>query len=348
MLRLMHNSRLRREFDLVQVSTCRDGSTAAKVLEAARGLAFLAWLCARGRVDLVHVHVSTKGSLARKSLAVAVARVARVPVVLHVHSGGFFYAQREPASLPRRIQDRTLRWVLGSSNMVIALTPAWERRLKARGPIRRSRVIPNAPDLTVPAKTRSSSPKHLVLFLGHLYRAKGVYDLLEAFAVINRERPSLRLVLAGEGPELRGLRSRAEQLGIDAVVDLPGWVGSTDKAELLATAACLVLPSHNEGLPLVLLEAMIAGVPVLATAVGGVPDVVEDRRDALLVPPNDVPALADALIAVLDDAQLAARLCNAAQRRALAEYTPDAMAQRVGAVYREMLTARSQASGAPH
>jgi glycosyltransferase involved in cell wall biosynthesis len=200
-------------------------------------------------------------------------------------------------------------------------------------------VIPNAPELSVSVE-RSPSAQQFVLFLGHLYRDKGVYELLEAFAILRSARAELRLVMAGEGSEADELRTRARSLGLDGAVEFPGWVGPDSKAELLAGAACLVLPSYREGFPLALLEAMVVGVPVVACAVGGVPDVVLDTEHALLVPPHDVAALASALERVLDDRKLAARLSNAAQRRALAEYTPDAVAKRVGELYREVLRAR--------
>lgn len=338
-LRLLQSSRLADEFHLVAVPTYRDGTGAAKALEAAHGLLRLVALCAGRRVDLVHVHTSSGASLVRKSLSIAVACSAGVPVVLHVHGGGFGLERKKKTPLGR-LQDRTIRWALERSDAVVALTPSWERSLAARGRLRRSCVIANAPDLEVLSGRASTGRRCLVVFLGHLYRDKGVYDLIEAFAIVGPPRPGLRLVLAGEGPEAQGLRLHASRLGLDSTVELPGWVGSVAKADLLANAACFVLPSHYEGLPLAMLEAMVSGVPVVATSVGGVPDVVGDGRDALLVPPNDVGALATALTRVLDDPKLAARLSGAARARALAEYTSGALAERIGNLYRDVLASR--------
>jgi glycosyltransferase involved in cell wall biosynthesis len=347
-MRLMRDSQLADEFRIEWISTQRDGRLGSKMLEATRGIAILSGKCARRRLDLVHLHVSTRGSLARKSVAVAIARSARVPVVVHVHSGGFFEAGERPAA---RIQNRAFRWVLESADTVVALTPAWKRNLEARARIKRLRVVPNAPDLVAAPTPGNASPGNLVLYLGHLYRAKGLYDLLEAFAVVRESRDRLRLVLAGEGPEAHHLGRFAAELGLEvgagAAVELPGWVGPPEKATLLAEAACLVLPSHNEGLPLVLLEAMHAGVPIIATSVGGVPDVVRDGREALLVPPHDVEALSRALSSVVDDPQLAEGMAGAAHERALARFTPEAMAARLAGVYRETLAGRIRRRRAP-
>jgi glycosyltransferase involved in cell wall biosynthesis len=339
-VRLLQSSRLTADFQLLPVSTYQDGTIATKALAAGRGLVLLAWLCASGRVDLVHLHASAGASLMRKTVGIALARAARVPVVFHAHGGRIVREERELNGPLGRVQRGALRWALRSSDAVVALTPGSRRSLAARARIQRSCVIPNAADITALDGEMSEGRDRLVLFLGHLYRDKGVYELLEAFARLQPSRSGLRLVMAGEGGEAHRLRLEADRLGVNAAVELPGWIGSDEKAELLARAACLALPSHDEGLPLALLEAMLAGVPVVATSVGGVPEIVEHGRHALLVAPRDPEALATALARVLNDPKLATQLSEAARRHANAEYTPDRLAERVSAVYREVLASR--------
>jgi glycosyltransferase involved in cell wall biosynthesis len=339
-VRLLQSSRLAADFQLLPVPTYQDGTLATKAAAAGRGLAMLAWLCASGRVDLVHFHASAGASLMRKTMGIALARATRVPVVFHAHGGRIVSDESELNGPLGRLQRGALRWALRSSDAVVALTPESRRSLASRARIRRSCVIPNAPDLAAPEGMVNSDRGRLVLFLGHLYRDKGVYELLDAFARLQPARSGLRLVMAGEGGEAQRLRLEARRFGLNAAVELPGWVGPEAKAELLAEAACLVLPSHEEGLPLALLEAMHAGVPVVATSVGGVPEIVEDGRHALLVAPRDPEALASALGRVLDDRELATRLSEAARVHALAKYTPDRLAERVGALYREVLVSR--------
>jgi glycosyltransferase involved in cell wall biosynthesis len=339
-VRLLQSSRLAADFQFLPVATYQDGTLVTKGIVAGRGLALLAWLCASRRVDLVHVHASAGASLMRKTMGIALARAARVPVVFHAHGGRIVRENTDLNGSLSRLEGSALRWALESSDAVVALTPGSRRRLAARARIRRSCVIPNAPDLTVTGGKLSSDRDRLILFLGHLYRDKGVYELLHAFAKLQPARSGLRLVMAGEGGEANRLRLEANRLGLNASVDFPGWVGPDAKAELLANAACLALPSHDEGLPLALLEAMFAGVPIVATSVGGVPEIVEDGRHALLVTPHDPDALAATLARVLNDSNLAARLSETARRYARAEYSPDNLADRVGALYRELLEGR--------
>ena len=121
-----------------------------------------------------------------------------------------------------------------------------------------------------------------VVFVGHLYREKGVFELVEAFAELHARRPGLRLSLAGEGREQGRLEERIEELGIADAVDVLGWIAGEAKVDLLRSAACFVLPSYYEGLPLALLEAMLAGAPVVASDVGAIPDVVEHEVHGLV------------------------------------------------------------------
>jgi glycosyltransferase involved in cell wall biosynthesis len=323
-------------FDIVVLPTQVDGPPAAKGRAAAAALRALARGCGSREIDLVHLHSSAGVSFARKAAALAIARRHGTPAVLHVHGGGFAeqLAGRDARGLPAR---RALRRALRSADAVVALTDGWANLLGGFAGIEPA-VIPNAPDLG-PAAARSPAANGTpptIVYLGHLYRDKGVYELLEAFARLRRTRPDLRLVLAGEGRERDALRALAGN-GASGV-ELPGWVDAEERTRLLGSAACLALPSYQEGLPLVVLEAMHAGVPIVASAVGGIPEIARDGREALLVRPRDRTGLEEALARVLDDRALAARLGESARTRAAAEFSRASFARRVAALYQEVLS----------
>ena len=325
------------------IPTQGDGSQTSKLRVATGGLLRFSLLAARRRLDLVHLHVSTGPSLVRKVYAVAVARVCRVPLVLHLHSGGF-KALTQEGGRSGWLSRRALRWVVRRSDMVVVLSQSWADDLSAWERPRQLCVVPNAPEPIsgVDRSVAEGSGSPVILYLGHLYRDKGVYDLLEAFRLVLDRHPAARLVLAGEGREEEGLRLRMSDLGLEQSVELTGWVGPEGRRELLSAAACLTLPSYGEGLPLVVLEAMQVGVPVVATPVGGVPEVVRDDVEALLVAPGEPAALAAALSRVIADRALVARLVEAARQRVEAEYSRPALIRRVEALYRHMLTGARQ------
>jgi glycosyltransferase involved in cell wall biosynthesis len=334
-LRVLSRSPLNERYRLVFVATYRDGSRTAKAAQALTGFARLASLLLGRRVRLVHVHTASGASFMRKAIAVLMSRVARRPVVLHVHGGGF-EGQFGGSGVRARLRERLTVWCLENSDTVVALTKSWAATLERRAKIRRLRVIPNTPDLTEVRQRNGRGERRLLLYLGHLERFKGLFELVDAVALLRSRHPDLQLVLAGVGPAADDLRHHAESLGLPAL-EFAGWVETEEKARLLAEATCLVLPSHQEALPLVVLEAMAAGVPVVATNVGGIPETIRDGVDGLLVPPGDAETLASALSRILDEPELAQRLSDAALHRADELYTPEALALRTAELYDEVL-----------
>ena len=174
----------------------------------------------------------------------------------------------------------------------------------------------------------------MVLAVGRLAAQKGFDVLLDAAGRWRDLDPAPLLAIAGDGPLAGELRARAASLGVDAV-----FLGHRDDvADLLAAAAVFVLPSRWEGQPLVVQEALRAGAAIVATRVGGIPDLVGDDA-ALLVPPGDAPGLAAAVRSVLTDAALASRLRTAASRRGAALPTADDAVAAALAAYAQVLAA---------
>jgi glycosyltransferase involved in cell wall biosynthesis len=333
---------LAERYRFVTIPTYADGSRPAKLGRFAVGLARLARGMARGELDLVHVHTASGASFVRKCAALALVRGR--PLVLHVHGGGF--ARKLSASGHRAAAyRRAMRWAIERADAVVALSDSWADEVARWGTPRRLAVVPNVPDL--PAALNGSLPAErppYLLYLGHLHRKKGLFELLDAYADLRDEHPGLRLVVAGESTRADGVGGRAllahaRERGAEAGLQLTGWVDGSRKAQLLRGCACFVLPSHVEGLPLAVVEAMTAGRPVVATTVGGVPELVRDGVDGLLVPPRDPAALTTALRRVLGDPSFASRLAESARRRAAAQYAPGAAARTLGALYDELLGA---------
>jgi glycosyltransferase involved in cell wall biosynthesis len=174
-----------------------------------------------------------------------------------------------------------------------------------------------------------------VVFLGRCEAMKGIFDLLEAGGALRAQVPTLRIECAGDG-DLGKVQRYAQALNLGARVTLRGWLARGDGEDLLARAAVFALPSYAEGLPMSLLEAMAAGCPVVATPVGGIPDLVTHDVNGLLVPPGNPQALADALQRILRDRALAARLGNAARQTIANRFNAERSLERLEQVYAEL------------
>nr|WP_231126455.1 glycosyltransferase [Motilibacter aurantiacus] len=192
------------------------------------------------------------------------------------------------------------------------------------------RSVPNGvPDVELPA--RSPRERLVVGSLGRLDGQKAYDVLLRAAARVE----GIEVEVVGEGNERERLEALAAELGLTGRVRLPGW--SERSREALARFDVFCLPSRAEGFPLSIVEAMLAGLPVVATSVGGVPEAVLDGRTGLVVPRDDVDALAAALVRVRDDPGLRDALGKAGRARALAGLTADAMAAAYAEIWREVL-----------
>lgn len=164
------------------------------------------------------------------------------------------------------------------------------------------------------------SDKRYVLYVGRLDYPKGLPDLIEAAKPVVEDH-DIEFVITGKGPQRERLERQVEQNGIANNVTFTGYVSRERQVRLYQNATAFVLPSHYEGLPTVLLEAMACGAPVVATSVGGCPTVIEDGENGLLVSPGDPPALSEAIDTVLRDATLRERMSANARQTILDRYT---------------------------
>ena len=199
-------------------------------------------------------------------------------------------------------------------------------------PASKLHLVPNAVDCTRFVQAKPDASGNLcVVFVGRHVAVKGLDVLLSAWAALQRPAGS-RLVLAGDGPEHERLRHLASELGIADSVEFPGIV--TDVPALLASANLYVQASHQEGLPNAVLEAMAAGLPVVATRISGHEDVVEHGRTGFLVPPNDPAALAQAMHSLLADSDQRRDMGKAARDATEQNFCADIITHRLLRVYR--------------
>jgi glycosyltransferase involved in cell wall biosynthesis len=175
----------------------------------------------------------------------------------------------------------------------------------------------------------------LLIHVARFWPEKAHEVLLEAFQTIHSERPDTRLWLAGVGPELERIRTMTSAIGLDGPVRFLGF--RTDLPYILALADLQVHPSHAEGIPLALCSGMAAGMPIVATAVGGIPEIVRSGYSGLLVPPGDPDAVAAAVLRLMHDDSERRRLCANARKFIETEYSLEAAAARLGAMYQEMV-----------
>ena len=319
------------------VSTFEQGSAARKLVAAASAVLRFGGLLLKRRVALVHVHVATNASFWRKAFFCELARLAGVPYLLHLHSGDTPAFVQRCGATGRRWVMRTLR----GAQRVVVLSAEWKSWLNTLDPTLPTEVLPNpVPPAAAGPAARSAEPS--VLFLGRLQAAKGVPELITAFAEVRHTLPGARLVLCGDG-DRAAVQEQLAALKLSGAVDCPGWVEGDAKRALLASSWVFALPSHHEGVPVGMLEAMAAGLPAVGTPVGGVPGLVRASGGGLLVPVNDPPALAQALLTLLTDRALAERLGAQGREYVQSHNGLEVVERHLAALYAQARTERSAA-----
>jgi glycosyltransferase involved in cell wall biosynthesis len=316
-------------WDVVYVPTQRDGSKVRKLGVAIRAWLDVLWRLALGTVALLHVHIASNASFWRKAMFIVPARLLGVPYLLHMHGGNFlgFYNRASPGG------RAFIRWIYRGAHRVIALSDEWRAIVASVEPACRIVVIPNPVEVPAWSAPLADSPPQ-VLFLGVLEERKGVHDLLHAWTHVLARHPDARLVLAGSGSDA-SVGALVRSLGLEGSVSMPGWVGADERSRLLRASWAFALPSHLEAMPMAVLEAMAAGLPVVATRVGGIPAAVSHGVSGFLVEPRDPTAIAQALGALLADAAMRRSMGRAGRARALEHFSPERIVPRVEALWLE-------------
>ena len=300
----------------------------------------------RERPAIVHTHTSKAGFVGRLA-----AVIARVPAVIHQPHGHIFYGYYSPrrTAVFTALERMAARW----TDRIITLTDRGAAEHLARG-IGRAEQYVTVPSGVPTAELRATAPPRgeararlgldpdafVVVGLGRLVPIKGFDLLVRALPAVAEQVPSARVLLVGDGAERQRLEAVAASLDVTRQLRLAGE--TLDVAAYLAAADVVAVPSRNEGMGRVIVEAMALGLPVVATAVGGIPDVVTDGECGRLIAPEDVDALSAALIELGRDPALRRKLGEAAMQRAEA-FSTSVAREKLLAVYASLARAKGLA-----
>ncbi len=260
----------------------------------------------------------------------------------HVPTTGIFRALWRPISFLKTVNSHLLRSAARragkiitfsqfSRNLVLAgLGQCWQDRVV---------VIPGGIDPSWFEVERMPSEKPELLFWGRMEDEKGIPELLEAMKIVVKKIPDVKLILVGEGNRLEEYKQRVRKLGLVPRMIVPGWQSMEAIQKLTATASAAVFPSRIESFGLSVAEALGAGVPVIASNAGALPEIVEDGVTGTLVSPRDPEALADAICTVLENAEKFRRMADRGRESVRQNFSWDSTAEQLIGLYRQELAA---------
>lgn len=293
---------------------------------------------------IVHIHTCSGFSFYRALIDLIVARIMRRRTILHVHGGAFdsFHAEAPP------LMRRVIQWGLATPDTVIALSVSWRSRFRAMYPTPRVTVVENAVAMPDQAHSATGFDQHEVpsrrcrfLLLARMDVEKGIDDLLTACALLRSGNSSLEVVLAGPpgtAGDARILLKKIHQLRLSGIVRYVGEIHGTEKDRFFRSAAAYVQPSHHEGMPIAVLEAMAYGLPVVATGVGALGEVISPGDTGLLVPPRQPSRLAQSMATLIGDPAMRRQMGAAARRRAEQRFSLNRLRKDLVNVYDALLS----------
>lgn len=337
-VRHLVRSRLAEQFRLEHFQVGSQGRSEKKIARMMRYLfapAHLATFLVTRRIHVVHINASmdTK-SVLRDIPLIVVCRILGRRVVLQIHGGD------RPQEFSRNSLWRRFLLTIGLrlSHAVVVLGEEikkdYQEFVSGIAPI----VIRNGIPLKAGQDVRHTPVRNCVtlFYIGRVAENKGVQDAVEALAILRQDPdlPRLRLVIAGDGPAMAMCEKRASDLELEDSVEFVGPVFGQEKERLWSEADILVFPTfHKEALPYTIIEALAAGVPVISTRAGAIPEMIREPDEAIFVRPNSPSDIAKAIRSLLGDARRLNEMRTACRRRAEELFDVDSMVKRFGEIY---------------
>lgn len=287
--------------------------------------------------SIVHIHTASYWSYRRLFVVILIAKLFSKKIIIHIHGAKF----EEYFNNSSFIGKKVIKIGFKTSDRVICLSPEWSRKISKFCSLNKIIIIPNCVSFISINQVKQNNKKKLtttkkLLFLGELGERKGVFDLLKAIKLLRLDPNKTKLFLCGNG-DLIKIQNTILHLGLENVVQLLGWVQGDKKIELLRSAYLYVLPSHYEGLPMSILEAMSYGIPIVSTNVGGIPYAVESDKEGYLIDPGNPKELANTINCLLEDEKTWEDMSLAAIKKIKLKFSMDTLHQNLKKIYEDLL-----------
>ena len=283
------------------------------------------------KYKVFHIHTSSRFSFLRKSIISWLGLLFGKKVILHLHGSEFMQFYNDECS-------QFTKWYISktfsSVDRVIVLSSQWKDNILTIADKAKIDVIFNP--IQVNKNQKITRNKNILLFLGRIGERKGFWDILNALALVKQSHDDFILKYGGDG-ELEKANAIIKELSLERYTEYQGWVSGKGKQDLINQSLIYLLPSYNEGLPMVILEAMASQLPVISCPIGGIPDAIFNDVNGLLVQPGDVVALSEAIIKLLDSEDLRKRLTSSALNDVNNKFSVDIIVPQIEALYIKLL-----------
>ncbi|WP_409029134.1 glycosyltransferase family 4 protein [Gracilimonas sediminicola] len=281
-------------FDPFQhISTTKYSSKIGKVYNLFRSIAEFFKFIVFFDIEIVHIHVASYNSFWRKTIFIYLSKAFSKYVILHVHGAEFkdFH----------KTNSHSVNSVVNKCDLIIALSQHWKDYFEKELQHRNIVILENIVEKPIHRRDTLDDEYCRFLFLGELGKRKGIYDLLDVLVDLREQISGKAIFHIGGNGEVDKVKGIINANSLQELVKFEGWVSGEKKQKLLSKADVFILPSYNEGLPIAILEAMSYQVFVISTFVGGIPELVDNKINGLLIEPGDTDGLREAIEIAIHD-----------------------------------------------
>lgn len=282
--------------------------------------------------DLVHVHLSTISSARRKLFFVNVAKVLNKKIIIHFHASPTtsLDSAKSVQSYPEFYRKLFLK-----ADKVIVLSKSNLEKLYEFTGLKENVCIVFNPCPIIQTEKIESKEKY-ILVAGNISILKGYEVLIRAFSIIAHQYPDWKVIFAGNG-EIKKAKAIVTECNINSQVVFMGWISGEEKDQIFKKSSFLCLPSFTEGMPMAILDAWAYGLPVVASQVGGVVDMINDGTNGLTFKPGDVKVLSEKLILMISDNDLRDRFSKLSFELSQTTYSSITINQQIGEIYEDLI-----------
>lgn len=283
------------DIDIIYLETWKEGNLIQRLkVTLVSLLKFIKYMLVVN-IDIIHIHMAQDGSFYRKSLIILIGKLFRKNILLHMHASQFdkFYFNST------NIAKSYIRFILKLPNKIVVLSEKW-KEFYEKITDNEIIIVNNA---VLIDKYNYNNNGNIISFMGRLCERKGIYDVLKIADKILENHKDIKLYLCGDG-DIEKIKSIILEKGMSDKIIVTGWINDKDKEKILKNSIINILPSYNEGMPMAILETMAQGIPNISTDIGGIPNVIENYENGILIHPGDVDELLNSINYLLSNKEI--------------------------------------------
>ena len=282
-------------------------------------------------LQILHIHCASKGSFYRKSIVLLIGKWQKKKIIMHMHGGGFkdFYYRNE-------LNKIYIRAILGLADKIICLSEEWNKFYSIDMNLQNTIIVENSVEIKKDCIKRNFGGKIRLLFMGKICNEKGIFELINFLSTNEKfKEGKIQLSICGIGEDLR-IKELISKQPYQTHIQYHGWVEGEKKEALIKESDVYILPSHFEGVPISILEAMAHAKPIIATNVGGIPSLVRNEYNGWIIEPCELNTLDSIFDKIFEDPELLEKLGKNSYLEAQA-YDPMKMFKKLESVYKNLL-----------